>query len=134
MKLAPTRGGASRQDRAPQPPRDQEAVPKLRTMFPTVEQLRFDLHFEGGGASTPVSQSRILHPPARAYFSFPCPYGDCDGWFDLTTVVHAAVGGPSHRIEGVLECAGLRSGEVASKSPCRLHLRFTLTAVCSAAH
>jgi hypothetical protein len=134
MRLSHIRGTATRQDRSSQLRRDQEAAPKLRTMFPMVEQLRFDLHFEGGGASTPVCQTRVLHPPARAYFLFPCPYSDCDGWFDLATVVHAAVGDPSHRVDGVLECAGLRGGNFTSKLPCCLHLRFTLTAVCSPAH
>ncbi len=134
MKLGPTRGAATRQDRFSQLRRDQEAAPKLRAMFPTVEQLRFDLSFEGGGAITPVPQSRVLYPPARAHFSFPCPHNDCDGWFNLDTVVHAAVGDPSHRIEGVLKCSGLRGGDLTAKLPCRLHLHYTLTAVCSPAH
>ena len=90
--------------------------------------------FEGGGAITPVPQSRVLYPPARAHFSFPCPHNDCDGSFNLDTVVQAAVDDPSHRIEGVLKCAGLRGGDFTAKLPCRLHLRYTLTAVCSPAH
>lgn len=134
MRLGPTRTGAARQDHSSQARRDQEAVPKLRAMFPAVEQLRIDLSFEGGGTTTPVPQSRILHPPAHAQFSFPCPYGDCDGRFELGAAVHAAVEDPSHRLEGVLECVGSRASDIASKSPCRLRLHFTLTAVCSPAH
>jgi hypothetical protein len=103
-------------------------------MFPAVQQLRFELSFEGGGAATPVPQSHVLHPPARAYFSFPCPYGDCDGRFELTTAVHSAVENPSHRIEGVLECAGSRVSDFRSKPLCQLRLCFTLTAVCSPTH
>lgn len=134
MRLGPTRSAATRQDHSTQLRRDQEAAPKLRAMFPAVEQLRIELNFEGGGATTPVSQSRILHPPARAHFSFPCPYGDCDGRFELAAAVHAAVEDPSHRLEGILECTGSRASDTASKWPCRLHLHFTLTAVCSPAH
>ena len=81
-----------------------------------------------------MPQSRVLYPPARAHFSFPCPHNDCDGSFNLDTVVQAAVDDPSHRIEGVLKCAGLRGGDFTAKLPCRLHLRYTLTAVCSPAH
>jgi hypothetical protein len=103
-------------------------------MFPVVEQLRFELSFEGGGAATPVPQSHFLHPPARAYFTFPCPYSDCDGRFELTAAVHAAVEDPAHRIEGVLECAGSRVSDFRSKPHCQLRLCFTLTAVCSPAH
>ncbi len=134
MRLGQARGAPTRQDRSAQLRRDQEAAPKLRAMFPAVEQLRIELSFEGGGSSTPVPQSRILHPPARAHFSFPCPYGDCDGRFELGAAVHAAVEDPSHRIEGVLDCAGLRASDFASKPPCRLRLHFTLTAVCSPPH
>ncbi len=133
MRLGIARGVATRQDRSSQLHRDREAAPKLRAMFPEVEQLCFELTFEGGGASTPVPQTHFLHPPARAYFSFPCPYADCDGRFELAAAVQAAVEDPSHRIEGVLECAGLRARDLASKPPCHLHLHFTLTAVCSPA-
>jgi hypothetical protein len=103
-------------------------------MFPLVEQLRFELSFEGGGAATPVPQSHVLHPPARAYFSFPCPYADCDGRFELTPAVHTAVEGPSHRIAGVLECAGSRVSDFRSKPLCQLRLNYTLTVVYSPSH
>lgn len=133
MMLGHARGATTRQDRSSQLRRDRQAAPKLREILPAVEQLRFELSFEGG-ANTPVPQSHALHPPARAYFSFPCPYADCDGRFELGAFVHAAVEDPSHRIEGMLECAGLRASDFASKPPCQLRLHFTLTAVFSAAH
>lgn len=88
----------------------------------------------GGSWRTPVPQSHILHPPARAYFSFPCPYCDCDGRFELAAAVQAAVEDPSHRVEGMVECAGLRASDYDPKSVCHLRLRFALTAVCSPAH
>jgi hypothetical protein len=134
MRLGQASGASPRQDRSAQLRRDHEAAPKLRTMFPAVEQLRFELSFEGGEVSTPVPQLRVLHPPARAYFSFPCPYAGCDGRFDLAAAVHAALQDPSHRIEGVLECAGSRARHFASKPLCQLRLHFTLTAVCSPTH
>lgn len=134
MRIGQARGAATRQDRFTRLRRDREAAPKLRTMFPAVEQLRFELGFEGGSAATPVPQSHVLHPPARAYFTFPCPYADCDGQFDLTAAVHAAVEDQSHRIEGVLECAGSRVSEFRSKPLCQLRLCFTVTAACSPPH
>jgi hypothetical protein len=103
-------------------------------MFPAVEQLRFELSFEGGTVSTPVPQSHVLHPPARAYFSFRCPYADCDGLFKLAAAVQAVVEDPAHRIEGVLECPGSRASDFASKLPCQLRLHFALTAVCAPPH
>jgi len=135
VRLGHARSASTRQERAAQLHRDQQAAPKLRVMFPAVEQLRFELSFESNGTSTPpVPQSRVFHPPARAYFSFPCPYADCDGRFELAAAAHAAVEDPSHSIEGVLECAGVRASDLASKPPCPLRLHYKLTAVCTLAH
>lgn len=134
MRLGNARGAPTRQDRAAQFHRDQLAAPKLRAAFPTVEQLRFELKFEGGGASTPVPQSHVLHPPARAYFAFRCPYADCDGRFDLAAAVDSVVGDPSHRTEGVLACGGSRASDYAAKPACQLRLHFTVTALCAPAH
>lgn len=134
MRLGQVRGAATRQERTSRLHRDREAAPKLRTMFPVVEQLRVELIFEGGGAATPVPQSYVLHPPARAYFSFPCPYADCDGRFELSAAVHAVVEDPSHRVEGMVECAGSRVSDFRSKPLCQLRVHFTLTAVCSPPH
>jgi len=134
MRLSPARSASTRQDRSSQLRRDLQAAPKLSVMFPGIEQLRFELRFEDVGSCTPVSQSHVLHPPARAYFSFPCPYADCDGRFELATAVAAVVGDPSHPVEGVLECAGVRARDFGSKPPCHLRLHFTVIAVCSAAH
>lgn len=133
MRLGHARGATARQERSAQLRRDQAAAPKVRAMFPAVEQLRFELTFEGGDGTTPVPQSHVLHPPARAYFSFPCPYADCDGRFELAAAVQAAVADPSHRIDGVLDCAGSRARDFLPKPACRLRLRFRLTAVCSPA-
>ena len=131
MRLSQARGAAMRQDRSSRLHRDRDAAPKLRTMFPVVEQLHVELRFEGGGAATPVPQSHVLHPPARAYFSFPCPYADCDGRFELAAAVQAAVEDPSHPVEGVLECAGSRVSDFRSKPLCQLRLHFTITVVCA---
>jgi hypothetical protein len=128
MKLGPARGSTPREDRSFQLRRDRGAAPALRVMFPTVERLCLELRFESAAVNTPVPQTHVLHPPARAYFAFPCPYADCDGRFDLTTAVHLAVERPSGRTEGLLECTGSRACGLASKRPCQLHLHFTVTA------
>ena len=134
MRLGTARSATTRPDRSSRLRRDHQAAPKLRAMFPGVEQLRFELRFEAVGSCTPVAQSHVLHPPARAYFSFPCPYADCDGRFELAAAVNAAVEEPSHPIEGVLECAGVHARDFAPSPPCDLRLHFTLIAVCSPAH
>jgi hypothetical protein len=130
MKLAPASSASARQERADRLRRDRAAAPLLRAAFPSVQQLRLDLNFEGATGNTPAAQSHLLHPPARAFFEFPCPYADCDGLFDLTAAVNAALTDPSHQAEGVLECSGVRAHDYASKKPCQLHLAYIVTAAC----
>ena len=127
MKLASLSAAAARQERTDKLRRERAAALALRAVFPAVSQLRLELKFEGATANTPASQSHVLHPPARAFFTFPCPYADCNGRFDLTGAVNAALEDEAHETEGVLECAGVRARDYASKQPCRLHLVYRVT-------
>jgi hypothetical protein len=124
---------AARQDRADRLRRDRAAALELRAAFPALQQLRLELKFESTTANTPAAQSHILHPPARAFFTYPCPYADCDGQFDLTEAVSATLAEPSHQTEGMLECSGARARDHASKQPCLLRLVYTVIATCQGA-
>ncbi len=128
MRLSSFSPAAARQQRQDRLRRDRTAALALRAAFPEVEQLRLDLRFDGAARNTPASQSHVLHPPARAFFEFPCPYADCDGQFNLTADVAAAVASTTHRIEGELECSGVRARDHATKQPCQLRLSYTITA------
>jgi hypothetical protein len=128
LKLALVSPAAERQERRDRLRRDRAAALALREAFPNVRQLRLELQFEGSAPSTPASQSHVLHPPARAFFELPCPYADCDGQFDLTGAVNAALADPAHRAEGALECSGKRARQIGSKQPCQLRLIYTVTA------
>jgi len=119
---------AARQERIDRLRRDRAAAVALRVAFPAVQHLRLELKFESSSAKAPTLQSHVLHPPAQAFFDFPCPYADCDGHFDLTGAVNAALADPAHHAAGMLECAGLRPGDFASKQPCQLHLIYKVTA------
>ncbi len=127
MKLASLSAAAARQERTDKLRRERAAALALRAVFPAVRQLRLEFRFEGATANTPASQSHVLHPPARAFFTFPCPYADCNGRFDLTDAVNAALEDEAHEAEGILECAGVRARDYASKQPCRLHLVYRVT-------
>jgi len=126
MRFAPP--AASRQERMDQLRRDRATAQLLREAFPTVQQLRIELKFEGPNSNAPTPQSHVLHPPARAFFEFPCAYWDCDGQFDLTDAVKAALVGATHRAEGVLECRGSRGGDRASRHRCLLRLVYEVSA------
>lgn len=109
--------------------RERAAAPALRAALPAVELLHLELNFRAS-ADTPASQSHVLHPPAPAFFRFPCPYADCDGQFDLGSAVRTALEDPTHRSAGMLECTGSRSKNPTSKKPCQLHLDYIVTATC----
>lgn len=128
MKLELITPAAKRQERRERLRSSRNTALALREAFPTVQQLRLDLVFRSPGASTPAMQSHTLHAAARAFFKFPCPYADCDGQFDLSTGVQAALADPTHRATGELECSGKRAVGVGESELCGLHLSYTVAA------
>ena len=127
MSLTPS-NAVARQQRRDRLRRDRAAAVALRIAFPAVQHLRLELKFESSSKQAPTIQSHILHSPAQAFFEFQCPYADCDGHFDLTGAVNAALADPAHHAAGVLECSGLRPWDYASKGACQLQLLYKVTA------
>ena len=130
MKLALVSPAAERQERRDRLRRDRAAALPLREVFPAVQQLRLELLFQGSTSTTPATQSHTLHAPARAFFEFPCPYADCDGHFDLSAAVKAALADPAHHATGALGCSGKRAVRVGAKEFCALRLQYIVTAIC----
>ena len=118
----------SREERREWMRRDRAAAQPVRLMFPALKRLRLELEFSGAGPRLPAAQTHVLYPPARAFFEFQCPYADCDGRFDLTDAVNAALATPAHRATGTLECTGLRARDHLAKQPCSLYLGYTIQA------
>jgi len=129
MRLAKANPEVGAQDRADRLRRIRSAAQVLRIAFPAVQNIQLKLKFESSNRLTPASQSHQLHPPARAFFEFPCPYADCGGSFDLTAAVNAALADLARHSEGVLDCAGLRPLSYASKQLCGLRLVYTVDAM-----
>lgn len=127
MRLPSSSPAASRQEYLERLRRDRAAAPQLRVAFPAVQQLRLELRFEGRTTNIPASQSHVLHPPARAFFEIPCPYADCDGQFDLTSVVSLLMTDRLPKAAGTLQCQGQRPGRQVTRTPCQLHLNYELT-------
>ena len=128
MKLALVTPAAKRQERRERLRRGHATALALREVYPAVQHLRLDFVFGSAGSTTPAMQSHTLHAGARAFFEFPCPYADCDGQFDLSTAVKAALADPSHRATGELECSGKRGVRVGESDLCRLNLNYAVTA------
>jgi hypothetical protein len=108
--------------------RARAASQPLRVAFPQVERLRIELSFEDRTSSNPAAQVHMLYPPARAFFTYPCPHSDCDGEFQLEGTVRRAVSDSTHTAQGSLLCGGARPGENGSKRPCELRLAYAITA------
>lgn len=128
MKLALVTQAARRLERRERLRHSRATARALRELCPAVQQLRLDLRFRGPGPTTPAMQSHTLHAAARAFFEFPCPYADCDGQFDLSIPVRAALADPQHRASGELECSGKRPARLGASELCQLHLNYTVTA------
>jgi hypothetical protein len=106
----------------------------LRAAFPNAATVNVQLRFLPATAPLHAAQSFMLYPAARAYFSYPCPYGDCDGIYDLSTPAHQALGRKAGSVSGTLECAGVRSRDGLQRQPCGLRVSFTISAQHEAAH
>jgi hypothetical protein len=105
---------------------DRAAAETVRTAFPTLERIRVELVFEDADGPPPAAQLHMMHPPARAFFEFPCPYADCSGTFDLSSVVRLAMKRPGLQATGKLECAGARSHQGLTKSGCGVQVGYTI--------
>jgi hypothetical protein len=108
--------------------RDRSRTPVLRARFPQFEALRLEFDFSDAGPFTPTPQVAVLHPPAPAYFVFPCPYADCDGEFDLTPPIDSMVNADEQRCDGQMRCAGHRCLESGARTACGLTLDFQVVA------
>jgi hypothetical protein len=118
---AATSGRAAKSERHR---RDRAAAPLLRTSYPRLATLQLDFEFSDRTEFLPSPQVTVLHPPARAYFCFACPYGDCDGEFDLKSPVDQMVTAEQAGSEGQMRCSGTRH----AGAQCTLCLEYSITA------
>ena len=126
MKFATGRAGDGRGQMRERQRRDRAATQSLRNRYPQFASLRLEFDFSDHGKFTPAPQVTVLHPPAAAYFIFPCPYSDCDGEFNLTRVIDEIAGSGELHEEGQLRCCGQRSGTSEESAACGLILEFSV--------
>jgi hypothetical protein len=126
MKLVTGRAGDGRGQMRERQRRDRALTPLIRDRYPTMDSLQIDFDFSDKEQFSPAPQVIVLHPPARAYLIFACPYGDCDGEFNLAPAVDEMVNSGESRDQGQLRCSGRRSGSRESHSSCCLVLEYQL--------
>jgi hypothetical protein len=105
--------------------RQRLAAKELRVQFPQFASVRLDFVFTDAESQSPAPQSVVLHPPARAYFVYPCPYASCTGELNLAANVDdIAEHGKAH-VAGHARCKGERQGRLG-KIPCDLHIEYSI--------
>ena len=100
----------------------------LRDASPSVALVNVHLQFLPATAPLHAAQSFVLYPGARAYFAYPCPYGDCDGVYDLGAEAGLTLAREKARVTGTVECRGVRSRGGLQRQPCGLCVTYTITA------
>jgi hypothetical protein len=104
------------------------AAQPLRVVSPTTASVSIQLRFVGGSDPLHATQSFVLYPAAKACFAYPCPYGDCDGIYDLVAEASRTLSGQKTRVTGVCECTGMRSRDGLQRQPCGLRMSYTISA------
>jgi hypothetical protein len=127
-RFAAQKSASGFQDRAERLRKGRAAAQLLREVAPTATHIAVRLQFLADEAPSHADQSFVLYPGARAYFGFPCPYGDCDGIYDLTQAAESTLQHSAVQATGTLECSGVRSRHRMARQPCGLHVSYTVTA------
>jgi hypothetical protein len=117
----------ARQEHREQWRRDRAAAQPMRSAFPAVQLLHIELVFEDPESQPPAAQAHALHPPAPAFFAFPCPYANCNGSFDLSEAVRRMMKATSSQAAGVLDCSGMRTRDGVAKRACGVHVRYAIS-------
>lgn len=107
--------------------RNRMAAKELRVQFPQFATVRVDFSFSESeeDSQPPAPQSIVLHPPARAYFVYPCPYASCTGELDLAANVDHIAEQGRVRVAGHATCKGERQRRLG-KAPCDLHIEYSI--------
>ena len=128
LRTVAQKGVSGFEDRAERLRRGRATAPPLREMFPLAAHVAVRLQFHSNEAPSHADQSFELYPGARAYFGFPCPYGDCDGIYDLGAAARSALECSAAQATGTLECGGTRSRHRMPGQPCGLEVSYTVIA------
>lgn len=128
MRLVSRSNQSSLENRREQARRKRASADTLGSAFPAVERVRVDLTFRDATEYPPVSQTHEMYPPAPAYFEFACPYGDCDGSFDLNRAAASLLAASTPKVDGTMQCSGSRTGAGLTRQPCGLQATYRIVA------
>jgi hypothetical protein len=115
-------------DRAEELRKRRASAGTLREVSPGTALVNVQLSFLPLSEPPHAAQSFVLYPAARAFFEYPCPYGDCDGVYDFSAEAKRALRKEKEPVTGTIECSGMRSHERSQKDKCGLRVRYSISA------
>jgi len=128
MRLSRNKKAPAPWDRKDELRKQRAAAGTLRDAHPNAASVSVELKFHADSQPALAPQMFSLYPPAKAHFIYACPYGDCDGVYDLQHAALTALGATESNSSGTLKCSGHRSRDGLSARPCDLHVVFEITA------
>lgn len=113
-------------------PRDERrkaraAASTLRVACPEAALVRVELSFQADSQLAHAPQTFHLYPPAKAHFIYVCPFGDCNGVYDLNGVAFDTLQAGKLTAGGTLTCAGHRSQYGNVGRPCQLVATYSIS-------
>lgn len=106
------------------------AAPTLSVACPEAEVVRVELEFQADPLLAHAPQILSIYPPAKAHFSYACPFGDCDGVYDLNQIALDSLKTGKKKTRGTLACSGHRSRDGKTRTLCDLALSYSITVAC----
>ncbi len=107
--------------------RARAAAPTLRVVCPDAAVVRVELEFQADPLLAHAPQILSIYPPAKAHFAYACPFGDCDGVYDLNEVALSSLKAGKKKTRGTLLCSGHRSRDGKVRTVCDLALSYSIT-------
>jgi len=89
--------------------------------------VRVELAFPAESLMAQGGQAFSIYPAAKAHFVYPCPYGDCDGTYDLNEIAFGSLQSGKRKTRGTLTCTGHRARNGKLACPCELAASYTIT-------
>jgi hypothetical protein len=127
VRFPPAKKDSTPVDRREELRKARASAPSLRTAWPDAALVRVELEFQANPLLAHAPQAYSLYPAAKAHFGYACPFGDCDGVYDLNAVVFETLQAGKRNARGTLTCSGHRSRSGKDEDVCALSLRYSIT-------
>jgi hypothetical protein len=125
MKLARRRKATTAELKRDQLRQARDDAPTLRQLLPDASQVWIKLAFDADVRLVPAPRMFTVYPSAQAHFVYPCPFGDCDGSYDLNSAVFAMLLEHTCQVSGSLQCTGHKARRAALGPTCGLGAAYS---------